>query len=369
MRRSETVLLTGYPGFKARSMLERLLQSGHRVFVLVRDRHIKAAEKDIQQLLTATQKGECVILEGDITKLDLGLSGQEIQHIIDEVEVIHHMAEMFHLGGNRRMIHSVNVEGTRRILGIAAEMNSLRRMCHYSSAQVAGTLEGVILEDELECGQSFHNAYESTKFQAESLVRRVMDRIPVTILRPSILVGSTKTGLIDKASGAHVILAIFINLPPNVPLPLPGKGHFPLNLVPAGYVVEAAYHLSRKHEAVGRTFHLTDPNPLSVKGVFDLVSDLAQRPRPLDQAANLIPYRVARAILRLPPVDKRVKGAGHMLDALHSLAIYSRINTDTLLSSEEAQCPPFTSYASRLVAELRAIELYDIELNIQDEIL
>ena len=80
-------------------MLERLLQSGHRVYVLVRDRHIQAAEKDIQHLLTSTQSGECVILEGDITKLDLGLSGQEIRHVIDEVDVIHHMAEMFHLGG------------------------------------------------------------------------------------------------------------------------------------------------------------------------------------------------------------------------------------------------------------------------------
>jgi thioester reductase-like protein len=327
------------------------------------------ASADIARLRASQPMGECILVEGDITRLDLGLSGNEIQQIIDEVQVIHHMAEMFHLGTNRKVIHRVNVEGTRKILGIAAEMKSLRRICHYSTAQVAGTLEGVILEEDLECGQSFHNAYEATKFQAERLVRRVMGRVPVTILRPSIQVGSTRTGMIDRTSGAHLLLAIFINLPSNFPLPLPGKGHFPLNLVPTEYVVEAAYQLSLKEEALGHTFHLTDPNPLSVKGVFDLVSDLAKRRRPLDQAANLLPYRIARTLLRLPILDKRAKGAGNMLDALHSLAIYNRINTDRLLSTHDVQCAPFSSYASQLVEELRTLEGYDIDLNLPDEII
>ena len=40
---------------------------------------------------------------------------------------------------------------------------------------------------------------------------------------------------------------------------------FPFNVVPVDYVVRAILHLSRDPRAVGRTFHLVDPNPTSAR--------------------------------------------------------------------------------------------------------
>ena len=51
-------------------------------------------------------------------------------------------------------------------------MKRLDRFVHFSSAYVSGDRTGVILEEELEEGQSFRNVYEGSKYKAEVLVRR-----------------------------------------------------------------------------------------------------------------------------------------------------------------------------------------------------
>jgi hypothetical protein len=101
--------------------------------------------------------------------------------------------------------------------------------------------------------------------------------------------------------------------------------------------------------------------------VFNLVSDLAQRPRPLDAAANLIPYRVARAALRIPGIERRARGVLHLLDTLHSLAIYNRVNTDELLNKTGPYCPHFESYAGRLIEHIRSASQYDFQINFNED--
>ncbi len=364
--KKEIVLVTGYPSSTARHLMELLVKDGHDVRMLVMEHFVEQAQKEADEAV-AEGPGSCKILAGDVTHLDLGLSGQEISEILEEASVVHHSATIYHLGSKLRDIYNVNVEGTRRVLGLAREMKQLRRFCHYSTAQVAGTREGVIMEDELEAGQEFFNAFEESKFKAERLIRQVADIIPVSIFRPSIIVGNSKTGAVDSLSGPHLLLALFVNLPPKLPLPLPGRGHFPLNIVPVDYVAEAAYRLSIDPRAEGRTFHVTDPSPMSVRGVFNLVSDLVRRPRPLDAAANLLPYRVARAALSLPFVQQRTNGALALIDALHSLAIYNRMGTDELLAHTGTPCPPFPTYADRLVRNIRRLAPRDFDVQFDAE--
>src|SRR5207237_1312596 len=86
----------------------------------------------------------------------------------------------------------------------------------------------------------FRNAYEETKFEAELLVRRAMSQIPAAVLRPSIVVGDSKTGEIDRFEGPYALAILLVTSPVQVPVPLPGDGVAPLNAVPIDYVVDAA---------------------------------------------------------------------------------------------------------------------------------
>ena len=48
---------------------------------------------------------------------------------------------------------------------------------------------GATLADDLDVGQHFRNTYEQSKFEAECLISRVRGQLPITVLRPSIIVG------------------------------------------------------------------------------------------------------------------------------------------------------------------------------------
>jgi len=78
-----------------------------------------------------------------------------------------------------------------------------RRLCHFSAASVSGTRKGVIMEDELEMRQRFHNAYEETKYRAEVLAREAARRLPVTSCAPASSWATRGPAEIDKLDGPY----------------------------------------------------------------------------------------------------------------------------------------------------------------------
>src|SRR5204862_8240222 len=141
---------------------------------------------------------------------------------------LHHLAGIYYLGVDRAAAERVNVEGTRGVIDFATECRRLRRLCHWSTASVSGRRKGVVLEEELDEGQAFRNFYEETKFEAEKLARAVQRKLPVTIFRPGIIVGDSKSGEIDKFDGPYYLMVLIVQSPLDVHLPLPGHGVAPM---------------------------------------------------------------------------------------------------------------------------------------------
>src|SRR5262249_61233896 len=105
-----------------------------------------------------------------------------------------------------------------------------------------GDRKGTFYEDDLETGQRFRNAYERTKYEAERMVRAAMRQLPITVVRPSIIVGDSKTGEIDKLDGPYYLLVVIATNASGVRLPLLGKSDAPLHRGPIDSVVEPAWH-------------------------------------------------------------------------------------------------------------------------------
>src|SRR5207248_519114 len=128
------------------------------------------------------------LLTGDIVDMHLGLSGEEYQTLCDEVTDIFHLAAISYLGVPKETAWRVNVDGTRNVIELAHDCSKLRKLNHFSTCYVSGDRLGVIAEDELEVGQTFRNAYEETKYQAERLMQKAAGSLPVIIYRPSSVV-------------------------------------------------------------------------------------------------------------------------------------------------------------------------------------
>jgi nucleoside-diphosphate-sugar epimerase len=239
----------------------------------------------------------------------------------------------------------VNVEGTRNVLELARGARRLSRLNHFSTAYVSGARVGVILEDELAMGQRFHNPYEETKYQAELLVRRAQGDLPATIYRPSIVVGDSRTGEIDRFEGPYALAILLVASPLAVPLPLPGDAVAPLNVVPVDFVVEAAVSIGANPAAAGKTVHLVDPAPLSARRVYELIAAHAGKKLP----PVSVPARAFQAFLQLPLLERLSRVNRPAIDYVNHLAIYNCRNLLDLLDGTGVRCPPIASYLDRLI--------------------
>lgn len=347
----EVVLVTGFPGFTAVRMTAKILASDPeaRVILLAREKFEQAARRFLSEL-PAGRGARTELLIGDVCAMDLGLSGAEYRRLSEEVTTVHHLAAIYYQGVDKRTARHVNVEGTRGALAFARDASRLRRFCHYSTAQVSGKRKGVVLEEELDEDQGFHNIYEETKFDAEVLAHEAQRHVPITIFRPGMIVGDSKTGEIDKFDGPYYLMVLIATNALNVRVPLPGRGSAPMHLVPIDFVIDAAYALSRDERAAGRTFHLTDPNPLSARRVYELVAERSSAKSP----RGFIPTGLARTVLRTPGLEKLARAPVAFLDSFDDQVLYNCRHAMAFLAEHGVACPPFDTYVDNLVRFVRA---------------
>jgi thioester reductase-like protein len=286
------------------------------------------------------------LIEGDAAAIDLGLSGSELRDLSTRVTRIHHVAQVTSPGVARRLAEDVNVGAMREIIEFARVCTSLQNLVVHSSAQVSGNRTGLVLEEELGAGQSFRSVVEETLATAERLARSVAGEIPITVLRPTQIVGDSRTGEVDRLDGPYLLIQLILSSPQELPVLLPTRGDVPMNLVPIDYVVAAADHIGRSPESVGKTFHLTDPRPLTVREVFRLVAESGGR----RLTGGFIPSGVTRVLLGTPGVRWASKSPRAFLDTITTPVRYDTSNTDALLSGTPLHCPPFESYVAALVA-------------------
>lgn len=345
--RHDVALITGYPAFTARRMIAKLLTAERSVelaklYVLAQG---KFADEARQFVAGLPNSARAEVLVGDVCDMDLGLSSLEYHALCKEVTWIHHLAGIYFMGVDAETARRVNVTGTKNVLDLARDASRLERVVHWSTAMVSGDRRGTFYEEDLDAGQKFHNAYERTKYEAEKLVRAAMHDLPITVLRPGIIVGDTRTGEIDKLDGPYYLLVLIATNASGLRLPLLGRGETPLHLVPIDYVVEAAWHVARSDGAAGRTFHLVDPSPLTARAVFEGVAEHARTEKPRGH----IPRPLARAVLKTPGLARLGRGPLAFVDVLDHPVHYDQTNTVRALATTAVRCPPLADYLPMLV--------------------
>jgi len=337
-------LVTGYPGLLGRQLVERLAAANERLVLLVQQAHAATARAAL-----AGNPG-VEVLEGDVTYIHLGLSGAEWRSLTGHLTHAWHLAAKTQLGAEDQLLRRVNVDGTRQLLELCEQASSLERFIHFSTAFVSGTRTGTVLEEELEAGQGFHNAYEQSKYQAELLVRRASPALPITVLRPSLVIGDSRTGQIDRLDGPYALAMALVNAPVAMPLPLPEDPQAPLNVVPIDFVIDAALVVGPHPAAVGRTVHLVDPAPLPARAVYELIATRLGR----RLATVPVPQRALSALRRLPVLQRFGRRTAQAFHYVDHLAHYDTRNLLELLGGSGVSCPPITEYVDRLIDFVQA---------------
>ena len=339
-----TLLFTGYPGFLGSELLPRLLRRDPEA-VAVCIVQPKFAALATERMLASPFASRIRLVEGDITQPNLGL-----REPVRDVTEVCHLAAVYDLMVPRAVGMRVNVEGTRNVLDFAAASPSLRRVHYVSTCYVSGSYPGVFTEDDLEKGQTFNNFYEETKYLAEIEVRRRMrGGLPATIYRPAVVVGDSTTGATQKFDGPYFVIQWLLRQPGLAVLPVAGDPkRYRFNVVPRNFIVDAIEALSARPESVGRTYHLADPEPLTVDETIDAVASATGR----KVLRVPMPKSVAKfALDHVPGMYRLMRIPSAAVDYFVHPTLYDTTNTRRDLT---IPVPHLRDYLPRLIEFVRA---------------
>ncbi|MDT7603276.1 MAG: hypothetical protein QOF61_1273 [Acidobacteriota bacterium] len=347
MATEETFFLTGFPGFIAGRLIERLARDGGRFLLLVQPAFAERARVEVAQLAAETGAGadRFRIVEGDITRERLGMSAEDFASAQDTATSVFHLAAIYDLGVVQDLATRVNVEGTRHVNEFARGVRDLRRYHYVSTCYVAGRREGVIYENELRHTAGFRNHYEETKYLAEIEVEELKRDLPITIHRPSVVCGDSRTGETAKYDGIYYLIKYLLMQPRLFSLVNIGNRDVSLNVVPVDFVVEAMTALARDERATGATVQLADPRPLTTYELFETIAQSLVRrgslmtiPPALVQKS--LTFKVSEKLTGLPRV-----GAPYFF----LKQTYDTARASELLAPHGISCPPFPSYVNTLI--------------------
>jgi thioester reductase-like protein len=341
---TRSILFTGFPGFLGTRLLPRVLDRSPEAeaVCLVQGRFLELAHQRVDELVAGDPSlaGRIRLVEGDITRPDLGLGGERGELVATTVEVWH-LAAVYDLEVSRDLGMAVNVDGTRHVLEFCDACPDLERLQYVSTCYVSGRWPGIFRESDLDKGQSFNNHYEETKHLAEVLVQqRMAEGMPATIYRPSVVGGDSKTGTTQKYDGPYFLLRWLLKQPRVALLPAIGDPEaYRFNVVPSDFVVEAIDALSARKDTAGGVYALADPEPYTIRELIDLFS-----------------RTTGRTLVEVPLTRKVARGALRHVPGLEGLMGIPPAAVDYFTHPTHYT----TDEASRLLAE-EGIDLPDRE--------
>jgi nucleoside-diphosphate-sugar epimerase len=194
------VLVTGATGFIGARLARRLVESGARVRVYVRD--VARLEPEL--------RARCEVAVGDLSDRAV------MRRAVEGESVIFHCAANVHTWDTWEAYRRTNVEGVENLLdAIEASAAAPDRLVHISTVDVYGFPVQPCNEDSTADGGGF--GYGRSKWQGEVVLRRRCEAsdIPYTVIRPCNVIGpgsqfvarighELRSGLMLKVDGGRV---------------------------------------------------------------------------------------------------------------------------------------------------------------------
>lgn len=230
------LVVTGGSGFLGRHVVAALRSAGHSVRVLSRDPEAARAAARGHGLPADTARYVAADLES-VESLVRALAGEVPDAVVHAAALLHAPPED---------LARVNVEGTRALLAALATLERPPRLVLVSSFATEDVPP---------------TPYSESKLAAEALVRA--SGLPWVILRPTLIYGAGdvhNTGpLVDALRSGTMWL--------------PAGGRTPIQPVHVADVAAACVAAATAEAAVGRTYPLGGPRPVSVRAWRQAVRD------------------------------------------------------------------------------------------------
>ena len=222
-----TVLLLGSTGFLGAHILDSYFSSNPNktIYCIVRRKSLVDPTERLKKTLNYYfgkkyddyfSSNKIVVLEGDICQKNFGLSQNDFNILMENIDIIINSAALVKHYGDIETFSSINIEGTKTIINICKEFS--KKLYHISTLSVSGldisndndySLEKRIFDEtSLYINQKIDNVYVYTKFEAEkNILEEINNGLNATILR----VGNLSNRFSDGMFQMNVSENAFVN--------------------------------------------------------------------------------------------------------------------------------------------------------------
>jgi thioester reductase-like protein len=352
------IFLTGSTGYLGAHVAADLLQ-GHAesLNLLVRAKSHHEAEERLWRALQLHLdfprfyeylKSRINIFLGDLTDSRFGLSDDDYRRLVKSTDSIIHCAASLNRKSEKSCLN-VNLRGTLEVIKLAQaarDEHGLRRFSHVSTVAVAGhRRQEVVHEDEaIDWNRSDYDPYARTKKFCEHMIRELLPDVPLTIFRPSIILGNSRY---PETTQFDMVIAFvfFAGLPV-----LPFRPDDRLDIVPVDFVADSIVTLHQKERPAYDTYHLS--SGAGSQTFRELTGALAQaqgRRRPIFMPSLERPVTAIVNYLSNRRGSRLNYGAS-LLKVFLPYLVWNTVFDNTRVVTETGRAPaPFSTYCYPLL--------------------
>jgi len=225
------IFITGATGFIGSQVVNRLTQTEHELFCLVRKTN-QASER----LKTLGAK----LIMGDVTDKASILQGMK------GCDWVLHLAGLYSFWeSKKRLYNAINIDGTRNVMECVLE-TKVSKVVHVSSVVIYGRPADSPFTEESEPGPVQFSRYSQSKFEGDQIVWDLYKNkgLPVVMIYPGAVLGAGDL----KASGKYISDMIHKRLPATV------FKNTTLTWVYVKDVAEAIVRAAEKPENIGEKY-------------------------------------------------------------------------------------------------------------------
>jgi NAD(P)-dependent dehydrogenase (short-subunit alcohol dehydrogenase family) len=349
--------VTGATGFIGRHLVEELLRNREGdVFVLVRE----DSRDKLDALIARWPDAERVKpVVGDLQQRNLGHDDAWVEEHRGRIEHVFHLAAIYDMTAPDELNERLNIGGTRHAVELANALEA-GHLHHMSSVAITGDFKGLFREDMFAEGQKLPSAYHRTKYESERVVRE-QATVPWRVYRPSIVIGDSRTGEMDKVDGPYYFFKLIQKTRSALPqwFPLVGPELGWTNIVPVDFVARATDHIAHVPDLDGQAFHLMAPKSQRSGEVLNIFAKAAHAPhlamRVDKRLTDALPKGVVSLMMNLPAL-KNVRREiladlglpEEVLEHVGFTAQFDTRDTERALRGSGIEVPPLDSYAAKI---------------------
>jgi thioester reductase-like protein len=351
------IFLTGSTGYIGAHVAANLMnEHGAGLNVLVRARDPQDAEARLWQALQLHMDFprfyECLqtrirVYRGDLTDAQFGLGRDDYDRLIHTTDSIVHCAASLNRKSEKSCMN-VNLRGTLEVLQLARHSHhyhGLRRFSHVSTVAVAGKRQNEVVSEDrsIDWDRSDYDPYARTKKFCEHMIRQLLPDVPLTIFRPSIVLGDSRrpeTTQFDMVKAFVFLAGLQV---------LPFHPQDKIDIVNVDFVADAIATLHQRENTLFDTYHLS--SGVESQTFRELTAALASARQ--KRAPVFLPFLGRPFASTVNALANRKGGIGYGASLMKVFMPYLQWNTvfeNTRVTSELGRRPvPFSQYSYPLL--------------------